>query len=119
LDKRSGKIIEKITLPTRASHLLVIPGKKRWAFVEKGSVQAFGQQDVKGLLLIPTSWIEQRQRDGRGYDVAINNKEEKVSPNKGGLPSPGKPVVFVVKKVRYEVHRGEALSGRIEVPKLH
>ena len=93
LDKHSGQILESITLPTRANHLLVIPGKERWAFVERGSVQALGQQDVKGLLLIPTSWIEQGQRGVRSYDVAIKNKEESPSPSAEGLSLPWKPAM--------------------------
>jgi hypothetical protein len=93
LDKHSGQILGRVTLPTKANHLLVIPGKERWAFVEKGSVQALGHQEVKGLLLIPTNWIEQGQRGGRGYDVAIKDKEESPSPSAGGLSLPWKPAM--------------------------
>lgn len=62
LNPESGEVLGRISLPTQANHLLVIPGKELWAVIEKGSVQAPGTQDVQGLLLIPSRWIE----DGSG-----------------------------------------------------
>lgn len=90
LNKESGRILGRITLPTRANHLIVIPGKERWAFVEKGSVQALGQQDVEGVLLIPTSWIAEGKSGDKSLSVAAVQRrgmEALRSPRKNGLPS--------------------------------
>lgn len=59
LDRNSGIELNRVHIPTKAKHLLVIPGKERWAFVEKGSVLSIGEQKVEGLLTIPTAWIKQ------------------------------------------------------------
>jgi hypothetical protein len=49
----SRQVVDSIELPTQANHLTVVPGSRSWAFVEKGSVRAFGVQDTDSVLLVP------------------------------------------------------------------
>lgn len=58
IDPRRETLGHTVVLPTSAAHLVIAPGRERWAVVEKGSVEALGVQDVRSLLLIPAAWIE-------------------------------------------------------------
>jgi hypothetical protein len=58
IDPLTGKQLRTLSLPSPARHLVVIPGDKYWAFVEKGPVRALGQQDVDSVYLVPTETIE-------------------------------------------------------------
>jgi hypothetical protein len=62
LDPKSGRTLGEFLLPTRANHVLVIPGQESWAIVEKGPVRSLAQQDVNGILFIPTSLINGRSQ---------------------------------------------------------
>lgn len=46
-----------IRLPTTAEHLSVVVGKDEWYFVERGSVRAWGDQDISTIIRIPQAWI--------------------------------------------------------------
>ena len=59
IDPARDAVVRTVTLPTRAPHLVVVPGPDRWAIVEKGAVRAMGDQEVPSLLLVPTPWIEE------------------------------------------------------------
>ncbi len=61
IDPKRDKMIRSIALPTRAKHVLVIPGPREWAIVEKGGVVAVGggfEQTVGAALFIRSSMIE-------------------------------------------------------------
>jgi hypothetical protein len=57
-DVSTGTVERTATLPTSANHLVVVPGARYWAFLEKGPVVGLGVQEITHLLLIPTGWIE-------------------------------------------------------------
>jgi hypothetical protein len=58
IDPREDRIVGTSTLNTSANHLTAVPGEKEWAFLEKGPVEAFGKQNVRSVLLVPSETIE-------------------------------------------------------------
>ena len=48
-----------MTLPTQANHVVLAPGPVNWAVIEKGPVIQSGNQAIKSMLLLPSSWIEE------------------------------------------------------------
>jgi hypothetical protein len=58
IDPRADRVEGTVVLPTPATHLTLIPGPKRWAVLEKGRVERYGEQPIPSLLLIPSEWIE-------------------------------------------------------------
>lgn len=63
IDPTRETIVESFTLPTRAPHLTVVPGPESWALLERGRVTGFGQQEVPGLLLVPSDRFRKEDRD--------------------------------------------------------
>jgi hypothetical protein len=53
IDPLRERILWSASLPTRAHHLTVVPGARKWAFIEKGPVIAWGQQEIKSALFVP------------------------------------------------------------------
>jgi hypothetical protein len=45
-------------LPTHAQNLTVIPGPVNWAFVEKGTVEPGGHQEISSVVVIPSYVLE-------------------------------------------------------------
>ncbi|MDX1998922.1 MAG: hypothetical protein SF066_14490, partial [Thermoanaerobaculia bacterium] len=60
IDPNDDRIYPPILLPTRATHLMVIPGPVNWAIVEKGRVEQFGVQAVESIKLVSSSYIRDR-----------------------------------------------------------
>lgn len=58
IDPRRDAVLRSMTLPTHASHVFLAPGPVDWAVIEKGPVIEEGNQAIKSMLLIPSSWIE-------------------------------------------------------------
>jgi len=63
LDEDSGKVMSTdrvgdVTLPSEASHLLLVPGDKYWAVLEKGPIEGFGIQDEHAVRFIPSQMLE-------------------------------------------------------------
>lgn len=58
IDPEADRIVSSFEIPTQASHLTVIPGPKEWAFIEKGPVRGYRDQDVNGVLFVATSRIQ-------------------------------------------------------------
>jgi len=58
LDPTTGEELGSGTLPTSAAHLLVIPGPKQWAVIEKDPVRSPGDQEVRSMLVLPAEWAE-------------------------------------------------------------
>jgi len=52
------KILGTMKLPTTANHLMVVPGPKYWALIEKGPVEGFGLQEERILRYVPSPMIE-------------------------------------------------------------
>ncbi len=73
LDPENGKEIgERVELPTRAAHLVVVPGKRFWTLIEKEPVQPIGGHSAPymktaSMTLMPTLWLTEqgRQRSER------------------------------------------------------
>lgn len=59
VDPTSDRVVRTLYLPSRAPHLIVLPGPRYWAVVEKGDVEAFGTQQVMGARLLPSEWFSQ------------------------------------------------------------
>jgi hypothetical protein len=53
-----SKVVYTRTLPTRASHLTVVPGPNEWAFVEKGAVTGVLEQKIASAVFLPSEAIE-------------------------------------------------------------
>jgi hypothetical protein len=49
----SFEILGTATVPTPASHLLVVPGPSEWAFIEKGPVKGWGDQSIDSIFFVP------------------------------------------------------------------
>lgn len=58
IDPKTNKILWTRRIDTSANHLLVVPGEKYWAFVEKGPVKGPGNQEISSYLRIPAEAIE-------------------------------------------------------------
>jgi hypothetical protein len=58
VDPRRDEIVGSTLLPTRANHLTVIPGPKKWAFIEKGRVEGWVRQQINHLFFVPSSRLE-------------------------------------------------------------
>ena len=57
VDPVEDRALRTLRLPTQSPHLLVIPGARQWAFVEKGSVTGLGNQPVSHAVTLPASWL--------------------------------------------------------------
>lgn len=58
IDAESGVYLGQVKLPSTAEHVVVVPGPRYWALVDKGRIKGFGMQAVEGVTLIPSSMIE-------------------------------------------------------------
>lgn len=58
IDPVAQKLMGKVRLPTRASHLSVAVGTQEWYFIERGTVRGWGDQDIKTAIRVPRSWID-------------------------------------------------------------
>jgi hypothetical protein len=58
IDPARDKLLRQIQLPTSSSHLIVVPGEKLWALIEKGPVTGSPPvQEIGSVLMIPASLI--------------------------------------------------------------
>jgi hypothetical protein len=57
IDPRREEVVGSTLLPTRASQLVVIPGPKRWAIIEK-SIEGWRHERIGDLILVPASRLE-------------------------------------------------------------
>jgi hypothetical protein len=56
LDPRADHVDKVgIPLPTHADHLVVVPGQKHWALIEKGPVLAGHAQEIRSMVLVETA----------------------------------------------------------------
>lgn len=58
IDPKTNKILWTRRIDSSANHLLVVPGEKYWAFVEKGPVVGPGNQEISSFLRVPVEVIE-------------------------------------------------------------
>jgi hypothetical protein len=57
IDPAADRVVSRVRLPTAARHLVAAPGPQRWAFAEKSGIDQPGEQQVLGLLFVPTAWL--------------------------------------------------------------
>lgn len=57
IDPTDGSEIARAEIPSRANHLLAIPGDRQWVFVEKGPVLALGEQTVERFLHVDAASV--------------------------------------------------------------
>lgn len=53
VDPTADKIAPPIELPTRAAEIVFVPGKRRWAVLEKGAMRQVGVQPLQRLITFP------------------------------------------------------------------
>lgn len=58
IDPRRDEVVGSTLLPTRANHLTVIPGPKKWALIEKGRVEGWDRQRIDHVFFVPSSRLE-------------------------------------------------------------
>jgi len=58
IDPGKDRIEGSVVLPTHTEHVSLIPGPRYWAILEKGRVKHSGDQPIRSMLWIATSWIE-------------------------------------------------------------
>lgn len=59
IDPRTDSLVgEPLRLPVNASHLTVVPGRQFWALIERGKLEKLGEQEIKGVVLLPAPWLE-------------------------------------------------------------
>ncbi len=59
IDPKTFGVVWDRRIDTQANHLVVVPGEKYWAFVEKGPVKGPGDQAVPSFLRVPSAIIDQ------------------------------------------------------------
>jgi hypothetical protein len=57
-DPRSRRYLHDLRLPTSALHIHLVRGTSAYYIVEKGSVQAWGEQRTLRLLRVPGQWLD-------------------------------------------------------------
>lgn len=63
LDPTNGEIRGSNILHTRSPNLLIVPGERYWAFIQKSQVQGIGAlripyMETSSMILVPSEWIE-------------------------------------------------------------
>lgn len=59
IDPAEDRLVRTTTLPTMASHIVVVPGDKEWAIIEKGPVMGNPPEQFIGTaVFVPASFIE-------------------------------------------------------------
>jgi hypothetical protein len=59
IDPRKEEVFGPVKLPTNGRHILLSPGNKEWAIIEKDRVEGLGKQNVTEIILMPSSWPEE------------------------------------------------------------
>ena len=56
IDPNTNQILGTATVPTTANHLTIAPGRAQWAFIEKGPVLGWDDnQDIHSILFVPAA----------------------------------------------------------------
>jgi hypothetical protein len=55
LDPESGKVVDRWSIPSRAAHVTLVPGKDNWAMIEAGSVDHFLRQPISRIMVVDSS----------------------------------------------------------------
>jgi len=55
LNPETNEVLGTATIPTSANHLTIAPGPERWAFIEKGPVKGWNDnQEIPSILFVPS-----------------------------------------------------------------
>lgn len=68
IEPATDRVLRTLHLPSRAPHLLLVPGEESWALVEKGRVEGFGVQKIDDALLLPSDWFVSESSPLLGFD---------------------------------------------------
>jgi hypothetical protein len=66
-----SRVLSTLYLPTTAEHVAIAPGDDYWSLLEKSSVKALGQQDVKALVRLPAKWLTQARSPLRRLNLSL------------------------------------------------
>jgi hypothetical protein len=58
IDPQKDRLLGSTEIPLKANHVVVVPGEKSWAFIEKGPVKGYGVQDVPRVLFVPATLLQ-------------------------------------------------------------
>lgn len=58
IDPATDTVHGTASIPLDASHVTVVPGPKKWAFIEKGHAYGFGNQVIDSVYFVPASRFE-------------------------------------------------------------
>jgi len=75
LDPADREAPQTFYLPTTANHLVVVPGEKHWALIEKGPVIDLGVQEIASMRLVPSEWLsgEKSPLSEPGFDFGCRD----------------------------------------------
>ena len=59
VDPKSGNLLGRAEIQVDATHLMLIPGEKRWALVQKGPALRLGEERTEAIRMIDASTIPQ------------------------------------------------------------
>lgn len=71
IDPAVDRVLRTLHLPTRAPHVMLVPGDDQWALVEKQAVQGFGVQGIGNALLMPGEWFEAEDSPLLDFDARL------------------------------------------------
>lgn len=57
IDIVEDRLVRTLRLPTFASDIVVVPGTRTWALLEKGSPFPPAHQEIKAVAMVPADWI--------------------------------------------------------------
>ena len=63
LDPETGEVEHKWTIPSRAPHITLVPGKDNWALIEAGSLNQYLRQPISRIRLVDSSVFRRSARD--------------------------------------------------------
>lgn len=69
-DPEGGQAVSATVLPTKADHVVLIPGK-RWALIEKGPFEGYGRQEILGVWILPASQVTRGGHACRRVGLAL------------------------------------------------
>lgn len=61
IDPNTHRLAGVAIIPTNANHLTIAPGPRQWAFIEKGPVKGWNDnQDIHSILFVPADRLWRR-----------------------------------------------------------
>ncbi len=67
LDPESGEVVDRWSIPSRAAHLTLVPGKDNWAIIEAGSVDHYLRQPISRIMVVDSSVLHRSLHHSGGF----------------------------------------------------